>query len=52
MLSSCKYYFSGVVPVISDLMFSNWVSFLDYPKLFGFKGFVVVVVVVVVSILA
>jgi hypothetical protein len=27
-------------------MFSNWVSFLAYPNLFGIKGFVVVVVVV------
>jgi hypothetical protein len=26
-------------------MFSNWVSFLAYPNLFGIKGFVVVVVV-------
>jgi hypothetical protein len=28
---------------ISDLMFSDWVSFLAYPNLFGIKGFVVVV---------
>jgi hypothetical protein len=28
-------------------MFSDWVSFLAYPNLFGIKGFVVVVVVVV-----
>jgi hypothetical protein len=27
-------------------MFSDWVSFLAYPNLFGIKGFVVVVVVV------
>jgi hypothetical protein len=37
-------------------MFSDWVSFLAYPNLFGIKGFVVVVVVDVftlaVSILA
>jgi hypothetical protein len=26
-------------------MFSDWVSFLAYPNLFGIKGFVVVVVV-------
>jgi hypothetical protein len=25
-------------------MFSDWVSFLAYPNLFGIKGFVVVVV--------
>jgi hypothetical protein len=30
-------------------MFSDWVSFLVYPNLFGIKGFVVVVVVAVVS---
>jgi hypothetical protein len=30
---------------IFDLMFSDWVSFLAYPNLFGIKGFVVVVVV-------
>jgi hypothetical protein len=29
---------------ISDLMLSDWVSFLAYPNLFGIKGFVVVVV--------
>jgi hypothetical protein len=29
---------------ISDLMFSDWVSFLTYPNLLGIKGFVVVVV--------
>jgi hypothetical protein len=28
-------------------MFSDWVSFLAYPNLFGIKGCVVVVVVVV-----
>jgi hypothetical protein len=28
---------------IFDLMFSDWVSFLAYPNLFGIKGFVVVV---------
>jgi hypothetical protein len=28
-------------------MFSDWVSFLAHPNLFGIKGFVVVVVVVV-----
>jgi hypothetical protein len=28
---------------ISDLMLSNWVSFLAYPNLFGIKYFVVVV---------
>jgi hypothetical protein len=27
-------------------MFSDWVSFLAHPNLFGIKGFVVVVVVV------
>jgi hypothetical protein len=27
-------------------MFSDWVSFLAYPNLFGIKGFVVVVVVI------
>jgi hypothetical protein len=27
-------------------MFSDWVSFLAYPNLFGIKGFVVIVVVV------
>jgi hypothetical protein len=32
---------------IFDLMFSDWVSFLAYPNLFGIKGLVVVVVVVV-----
>jgi hypothetical protein len=31
---------------ISDLMLSDWVSFLAYPNLFGIKGFVVVVVLV------
>jgi hypothetical protein len=30
-------------------MFSDWVSFLVCPNLFGIKGFVVVVVVVVES---
>jgi hypothetical protein len=30
---------------IFDLMFSDWVSFLAYPNLFGIKIFVVVVVV-------
>jgi hypothetical protein len=29
-------------------MFSDYVSFLAYPNLFGIKGFVVVIVVVVV----
>jgi hypothetical protein len=29
--------------------FSDWISFLAYPNLFGIKGFLVVVVVVVVS---
>jgi hypothetical protein len=29
---------------IFDLMFSDWISFLAYPNLFGIKGFVVVVV--------
>jgi hypothetical protein len=33
-------------------MFSDWVSFLAYPNLFGIKGFVVVVVVVDVFTLA
>jgi hypothetical protein len=28
---------------------ADWVSFLDYPNLFGIKGFVVVVVVVKVG---
>jgi hypothetical protein len=27
-------------------VFSDWISFLTYPNLFGIKGFVVVVVVV------
>jgi hypothetical protein len=27
------------------MVFSDWVSFLAYPNLFGIKGFVVVVVV-------
>jgi hypothetical protein len=26
----------------NNLMFSDWVSFLAYPNLFGIKGFVVV----------
>jgi hypothetical protein len=29
---------------ISNLMLSDWISFLAYPNLFGIKGFVVVVV--------
>jgi hypothetical protein len=33
-------------------MFSDWVSFLAYPNLFGIKGFVVVVVDVDVFALA
>jgi hypothetical protein len=28
-----------------NVLFSDWVSFLAYPNLFGIKGFVVVVVV-------
>jgi hypothetical protein len=32
---------------IFNLIFSDWVSFLVYPNLFGNKSFVVVVVVVV-----
>jgi hypothetical protein len=32
---------------LSDLILSDWVSFLAYPNLFGIKGFVVVVVIVV-----
>jgi Protein of unknown function (DUF3741)/DUF761-associated sequence motif len=32
-----------ITPNLFDLMFSDWVSFLAYPNLFGIKGFVVVV---------
>jgi hypothetical protein len=35
---------------ISNLIFSDWVSFLTYPNLFGIKDFVVVAVVVVVVV--
>jgi hypothetical protein len=48
--SLLEIYFYQLPKEIFDLMFSDWVSFLAYPNLFGIKGFVVVVVVVVVSI--
>jgi hypothetical protein len=41
-----KGYQVSLIFEIFDLMFSDWVSFLAYPNLFGIKGFVVVVVVV------
>jgi hypothetical protein len=31
-------------------MFSDWVSFLAYPNLFGIKGFVVVVVAAILIV--
>jgi hypothetical protein len=31
-------------------MFSDWISFLAYPNLFGIKGFVVVVVFTVLQL--
>jgi hypothetical protein len=46
--SLLEIYFYQLPKEIFDLMFSDWVSFLAYPNLFGIKGFVVVVVVVVV----
>jgi hypothetical protein len=51
-ISSSIFFPSSLLSLIfeiSDLMFSDWVSFLAYPNLFVIKGFVVVVVVVVVS---
>jgi hypothetical protein len=38
-----SYSLSTLIFEIFDLMFSDWVSFLAYPNLFGIKGFVVVV---------
>jgi hypothetical protein len=40
-----SYSLLSLIFEIFDLMFSDWVSFLAYPNLFGIKGFVVVVVV-------
>jgi hypothetical protein len=45
-----SYSLLSLIFEIFDLMFSDWVSFLAYPNLFGIKDFVVVVMSMMLSL--